>query len=195
MKDNWESYFIDGTTTLKNKFNVIDKNELSKLERRIILEKLTLLYLDPIKGNFDSEHLKQIHSYLFGDIYYFAGQYRTVNMTTFDNAFFEFHEHLNYSLDYTLNQMNEEIKHISIYSYHEFLADFYYELIKAHPFREGNGRSIREFLREFVLEKMPNYELDFEKFDRTNMIEGLKTRIFNKYLLNNEFQKALVLKK
>ena len=195
MKDNWESYFIEGTTTLKNKFNLIDKNKLSKLERRITLEKLTLLYLEPIKGNFNAEHLKQIHTYLFNDIYYFAGQYRNVNMTTYDMAFFEFHENLKYSIDYTLNQMNEEIKHLSIYNYHEFLADFYYELIKAHPFREGNGRTIREFLREFVLENMQNYELDFEKFDRENMIEGLKKRIFNRYLLNNEFQKALVLKK
>lgn len=195
MKDNWESYFIEGTTTLKNKFDLIDKKELSKLERRITLEKLTLLYLEPIKGDFDAEHLKKIHSYLFEDIYYFAGQYRNVNMTTYDMAFFELHENLKYSIDYTLNQMNEEINHLSIYNYHEFLADFYYELIKAHPFREGNGRSIREFLREFVLEKMPNYELDFENFDRLNMIEGLKCRIFNRYLLNNEFQKALVLKK
>ena len=46
-----------------------------------------------------------------------------------------------------------------------------------------------------MLAKMPNYELDFEKFDRTNMIEGLKTRMFSTYLLNNEFKKALILKK
>lgn len=68
MKDNWESYFIEGTTTLKNKFDLTDKSELAKLERRITLEKLTLLYLEPIKGNFDAKHLKQIHSYLFDEI-------------------------------------------------------------------------------------------------------------------------------
>lgn len=195
MKDNWESYFIDGTTTLKNKFDLIDKNELSKLERRITLEKLVFLYLEPIKGNFDAEHLKKIHSYLFNDIYFFAGQYRTVNITTFDNAFFEFYPNIKSRLEYTLNQMNNEIQNLSSYYYHEFLADFYYELIKTHPFREGNGRSIREFLREFVLEKIPNYELDFEKFDRTTMIDGLKMRVFSPYILNNEFKKALVLKK
>jgi len=195
MKDNWESYFIENTTTLKNKFNLVDKMELSKLERRITLEKLVMLYLNPINGKFDSEHLKKIHSYLFNDIYYFAGEYRNVNITTFDNAFFEFYQNIKYRLEYTLNQMNEEFNNLQSYYYPEFLADFYYELIKTHPFREGNGRTIREFLREFVLAKMPNYELDFEKFDRTNMIEGLKTRMFSTYLLNNEFKKALILKK
>ena len=62
-KDNWEDYFIEGTNVLKNKFNIIDEGELEKKEKEITLKKLSYLNLFPIKGNFDEEHLRQIHKF------------------------------------------------------------------------------------------------------------------------------------
>ena len=74
----WEDYFIDGTDVLKNKLGITEKEELKEKETEITLRKLVELYERPIEGNFDKEHYCNLHKYLFGDIYDFAGCYRTV---------------------------------------------------------------------------------------------------------------------
>lgn len=191
--DNFEEYFIEGTTILKNKFNITNKQELIQKENEICLEKLTYLYLNPIPLDFDANHLKMIHKFLFEDIYDFAGIYRKTNITK-NNAHFELQENISYRIDYSLKQMNEEVEHIQVGEYPYFIAGFYYELIMCHPFREGNGRTIREFLREFVLEKFKGYELDFEKMDSNNLLMGVKERLLYPSLLEYEFSKALVRK-
>ena len=90
MNDNdlkWEEYLISGTNVLKNKFNIVEREELIKKEIEITFEKLLELQLSPICMNFDEEHLKAIHKYLFEDIYYFAGEYRNVYMGK-NNSYF-----------------------------------------------------------------------------------------------------------
>ena len=69
----WNSYFIPGTNVLKNKLGITNNEELKQAEADITFTKLAELYDNPIEGNFDSEHLKAIHRYLFKDIYSFAG--------------------------------------------------------------------------------------------------------------------------
>ena len=89
--------------------------------------------------------------------------------------------------------MNEELDTcFSHEDYARFLANTYSALIKVHPFREGNGRTIREFLRELVESKISNYQLDWTQVDSNNMIEGIRMAFFTKTLLEMEFQKALV---
>ncbi|MEG0995017.1 MAG: hypothetical protein RSE91_03520, partial [Bacilli bacterium] len=66
-----------------------------------------------------------------------------------------------------------------------------------HPFREGNGRSIREFLREFVYAKnndicFGQFELDFTKMNKDNMLLGIKERYLYPSMIEMEFMKGLV---
>lgn len=65
-----------------------------------------------------------------------------------------------------------------------------------HPFREGNGRSVREFLREFVLNKNKllsfNVKLDFSKMDKEKFLMAVQYRYIYPSLLEDEFYKALV---
>ena len=65
-----------------------------------------------------------------------------------------------------------------------------------HPFREGNGRSAREFLREFVLDKNEklnfNFELDFSKMNKEEFLRAVQYRYVWPSLLEEEFYKALV---
>ena len=64
-----------------------------------------------------------------------------------------------------------------------------------HPFSEGNGRSVREFLREFVLhysEKLP-YKLDYSKMDEEAFLMAVEYRYLYPSMLDMEFEKALVL--
>ena len=80
MKDTWDDYFIDKTDVLKNKLGIISKAELYSKEKEITLKKLAYLELFPIEGEFDINHLKAIHMFLFSDIYPFAGKFRTCSL-------------------------------------------------------------------------------------------------------------------
>ena len=71
----------NGTTCLINKFQIKDEGLLSEIESRITFAKATELERNPIEGNFDFEHYKSIHRYLFDEIYDWAGMTRTINIS------------------------------------------------------------------------------------------------------------------
>lgn len=142
----WEDYLIDNSDVLKNKLNISDKSELKKKGIEISVFKLTQLYFLGVTGNFDQEHLCQIHRFIFSDIYYFAGEYREVNIFK-STGFLDFNE-ISEGLYLLMNKMNNmKINENSKFEIAKYIADYYYELINIHPFREGNGRTIREFIR------------------------------------------------
>lgn len=193
--DTWDEYFIEGTNVLKNKLGITNKEELSKNEKIITLKKLAYLEMFPIEGKFDSDHLRKIHYFLFNDIYYFAGEYRKCEMARFRE--FVSPDEIEVRLKNELDKMNKEVKNIlSIDGYSYFLAEEYYELMVIHPFREGNGRSVREFLREFVLskkEQLPfNVELDFTKINPDEFLIAVKDKYLYPSLLQMLFKNALV---
>lgn len=193
--DTWDEYFIEGTSVLKNKLGITNKEELSKNEKIITLKKLAYLEMFPIEGKFDSDHLRKIHYFLFNDIYYFAGEYRKCEMARFRE--FVNPDEIEVRLKNELDKMNKEVKNIlSIDGYSYFLAEEYYELMVIHPFREGNGRSVREFLREFVLskkEQLPfNVELDFTKINPDEFLMAVKDKYLYPSLLQMLFKNALV---
>ena len=189
----WEEYLIPGTDgVLKNKFGIRDNEELKTKESEIVFKKLVELYEEPINGNFDKKHLCDIHKYLFEEIYPFAGQYRTVFMGK-GNLYVTSVKNIDIELEIVIKEMNEELETCHYFEdYARFLANTYSALIKVHPFREGNGRTVREFLRELVETRIPNYKLDWSQVDSNNMLEGIRMAFFTKTLLEMEFQKALV---
>lgn len=191
----WDSYFIENSNVLKNKLNINDSVELQKAEREISFKKLAYLYVNPVDGNFDIKHLKKIHKIIFESIYPFAGKFRKVEMSkNIDN--FASKNDIEDRLNLLLGYMNENVANVkSPGEYAFFLASAYYEMIMIHPFREGNGRTTREFFREFVEEKsMGFYTLDLTKLNVDNMLLGVKERFIYPGLLENEFMKAIISK-
>ena len=77
MKDK---YVYPGTNILINKFNCHDEKELRMIEALSTGGNLAWLQLHPIEGNFDFDHLKQIHHFIFQDLYDWAGQIRDVDI-------------------------------------------------------------------------------------------------------------------
>lgn len=166
------------------------------------------MQLQPIKGKFDSEHLMNIHKYLFEDIYPFAGSFRTCTMAKTTRNFYD-PDMIRDELEKELKELNDSFKIIGnnyknmtfaddsfLYSYATVLANAYYQIMTIHPFREGNGRSTREFLREFVVYNNINLsfdlELDFSKMDKENALKGVEYKFIYPSMLMMEFKKALV---
>lgn len=124
---------------LKNKFGITDPAELARTKERISKEKALELFETGILDTFEVgtfKGLADIHRYLFGDIYDFAGEIRTVNIA---KGGFRFAP---------VMYLEAALSHISEMPQSNFdeIVEKYVEMNVAHPFREGNGRSTRIWL-------------------------------------------------
>lgn len=192
--DTWDDYFIEGTNVLKNNFNIDNNEELEQKEKEISLKKITYLELFPIEGKFDAIHLRAIHKFIFDEIYPFAGEYRTCTLAKTTRNFYD-PDIIEDELDKTLKTLSEEVKSITDkrkYAY--VLAKAYYDLMTVHPFREGNGRSVREFLKEFVdyYGNVLPYRIDYSKMNEELFLQAVEYRYLYPSMLDTEFYNALV---
>ena len=151
---------------LENKLNITDQAELAREEERIskscakkMFETGYLNTLEP--GTFET--LKQIHKYLFEEIYEFAGELRKVNIAKCNFRFTP------------LAYLEEAIKNIEKMpqSTYEEIIEKYVEMNIAHPFREGNGRSTRIWL-DLILKKELNLVIDWSKVDKTDYLLAME---------------------
>lgn len=77
----WDKeYCYPHSDVLINKLGIKDRDELVIAEREITSLKIAVAKAEPIHGNFDFEHLKRIHKFIFEDIYFWAGEFRHVNI-------------------------------------------------------------------------------------------------------------------
>ena len=193
----WEDYLNPDGETLKNKLGITNPDELSKKEAELSFVRLVELNESPMTGDFDANHLKRIHYYLFQDLYDWAGNFRNVNIAKNHSNFADYSRIQEY-LDYELALMNESFK--KVYNKEllaNFVAEYYVVLLDIHPFRDGNGRTIREFLREFVIEKtkthdIGQYDLDWSLVDPKSINEAMVNAKFFRWPIENEIKKAIV---
>ena len=120
---------------------------------------------------FDAQHLNKIHSYLFEDIYPFAGKFRNENIAKGVFRFAEF-EYIEPELNRLLNELIKEnyLQGLSKKDLSERLAYYLSELNVLHPYREGNGRTIREFIRELALKN--GYKLNLSKIKPSDFLDA-----------------------
>ena len=151
---------------LENKLNITDQVILTREEEKISKSKAKKMfetgYLDTLEaGTFEA--LKNIHKYLFEDIYEFAGILRKVNI---EKGNFRFTP---------IVYLEESIKNIGKMpqSTYEELIEKYVEMNIAHPFREGNGRAIRIWL-DLMLKKELNLVVDWSKVDKNDYLLAME---------------------
>ena len=141
------------TGILRNLADITDPDVLLFFESGAVAKRIQELYEKPIKIK-GADSLLSIHRHLFQDVYSWAGEKRKVEIskagkqffptTRFDNAF------------RFINTLISDYKNISKkdkLQIAEKLAEILDNVNYLHPFREGNGRTQREFLRLLVLEK------------------------------------------
>lgn len=177
-------YCYPNTNVLINKLDIRDNKKLEEIERKIVLAKLYDLMQNNIIGNFDKYHFINIHKYLFADIYYFAGKFRNENIAKGSFSFAEW-EFIEPELDRILLELKNE-NFLNGYSKDILankLAYFLSELNVLHPFREGNGRTIREFIRELAYKN--DFIIDYKDVDAKDILDAsIKSIVNNKDLAN-----------
>lgn len=177
-------YCYDGTNILINKLNIRDYKSLEKCETSIVSVKLLAMAKMGITGNFDNSHFVSIHRFLFEDLYPFAGSFRTENIS---KGYFQFAqwEYIETELTKLLNQLKSD-NYLSDLSKKDFankLAYYWSELNVLHPFREGNGRTTREFLRQLSLKN--SYILNLENVSSKLLLDASKKSVIDISDLSN----------
>lgn len=161
--------YSDENGVLFNLAEIKDQKILIIFESLKVSKRIEELFEKPIKIK-NSESLLKIHHYLFQDVYNWAGKVRTVNISKngkpffdgerFDNAF----RYVN-TLIIDYRKINKTDKKLVA----EKLAEILDNVNFLHPFREGNGRTQREFLRLLALEK--GLKLNLNPADNKNIYE------------------------
>jgi len=152
MPESSDPYTYPGTDVLRNIPDIYDPQRLAAFEANATAARLAELDAAPLKGRFDAAHLKAIHRYIFQDIYSWAGEYRRVNLSK-GGHLFGAAAFLEPALDDVLRNLAGE-NYLIGSERRRFArrAGFYMGEINAiHPFRDGNGRVQREFIRELGL--------------------------------------------
>lgn len=153
----------EGTTCLINKLDIRDEQKLAEVEAAIVLGKSTHLDQQPIEGPFDFDHYKQIHRFLFCDLYDWAGQVRTANISKKGTSFVSVEE-IERCANACFTRLNAFCPDgLSLRELAEEVADFYHTLNMLHPFREGNGRTQRIFFTQWI--RHLGYDLDLTTAD------------------------------
>lgn len=154
-------YCYPGTKVLKNKFNIRDEKKLSDLEKMSTLIRDAELVETPIKGLFDLNHLQKIHRYLFRDIYDFAGKTRTIQISKGGFPFCH-PMYITSMSDELFAKLKKEdyLKGSSSNDFAKRSAFYMSELNVIHPFREGNGRTQRAFIR--CVAQNAGFELEWD---------------------------------
>ncbi len=166
---------------LENKLGITNSADLAREEEKISKKKAMKLFekglLDILEaGKFSA--LKEIHKYLFEDIYDFAGEIRTVNISK-GNFRFAPLMYLEVSLQ-NIDKMPQ--------STFDEIIEKYVEMNIAHPFREGNGRSTRIWL-DLILKNEIDRVVDWSKVDKEDYLLAMERSLVKdieiKHLLKN----------
>lgn len=124
--------------------------------------------------------LKQIHAYLFGGLYDFAGIIRTVNISK-GGFKFAMAEYLSETLD-KIEKMPETT--------FDQIADKYVEMNVAHPFREGNGRTTRIWL-DLILKRSLKKCVDWSQIDKKAYLSAMEESVIDSTKIKTLLQNAL----
>jgi len=151
---------------LDNKLGITNATELAQVEEKITKQKAKQLYDSGYLQKVDVgtfKGLAAIHKYLFDEIYQFAGQVRAVNIAKGNFRFVPV-MYLHASLDF-LDALPEA-------TFVQIITK-YVEMNVAHPFREGNGRSMRIWL-DLMLKRLLSKVIGWSKGDKDSYLLAME---------------------
>lgn len=163
-------YCYPGTSVLKNEFEIKDLERLKLAERELTSIRMAQLMSKPLKMEFDFKGLKQIHRFLFQDIYTWAGKTRKVDIAK--GNLFCLCQYIDGQMSEIMNRLRRErsLDELDTVELAAKLAYYLGEINAVHPFREGNGRTQRLFIQQ--LARKAGHQLDYSKITTKEMLEA-----------------------
>ena len=181
----------EGTTCLINKLGIKDEKTLKQVEGNITFAKWAELEANPISLDFDFDHYKAIHKYLFEDLYDWAGTVRKIDISKKGTNFVSASDIENVAKG-IFDRLKKEnfFKNKNKNDFIDNIVDFYSSTNMLHPFREGNGRTQRVFITQLI--RFCGYDFDFSNIDLDElMIATIKSANGDNTLLKELFAKFL----
>lgn len=165
-----DPYLLPGTAVLRNRAGITDATVLAAFELKASLARVAELERRPVEGDFDLKHLRAIHRHIFGDVYDWAGEFRTVDIAK--GMYFcrcdaiESEAHRVFGAIAGDNYLVGLGRQVFIAK----IADHWGEVNALHPFREGNTRAQRVFFQQ--LAQVAGWPIDWSKLDYNAFIKA-----------------------
>ena len=171
-------YCYPDSNVLKNKLNIRDLRELKDIEEKFVAIKQLVLLQKPIPGRFTINHLLRIHRFLFEDVYPFAGHIRREQISKGETLFFP-PDLIKRELRRVFGEIHETgmLQEKKPQSQIQHLSHVMAELNIIHPFREGNGRSIRELIR--CMAQVYGLTLNWGNADQDTMMDAAIASVYD----------------
>ena len=168
---------------ITNKLGITDSPTLAREEERISKKSAARLFEQKLLNNMSSgtwTTLQDIHKVLFQDIYDFAGELRTVNISKGNFRFVP------------VMYLSEAVKTIESMPQNSFdeIVEKYVEMNVAHPFREGNGRSMRLWLDHMLCVELQK-TIDWSQIDKEKYLSAMERSPVNDLEIKAVLAKAL----
>lgn len=158
-------------TILRNKLNIRDLPTLEAAERQFVAQRL----LEAVpKGGFDLDHLRAIHRHLFQDIYEWAGNVRTVEISKGGSQFLP-----RRFIETGMADVHRRIVAVNYFQgtdreqFATSAGSMLGDVNHVHPFREGNGRAQLQYLKQ--LAERAGHQIDLTRLDRDTWMEASRS--------------------
>ncbi|MFI7136806.1 Fic/DOC family protein [Streptomyces massasporeus] len=153
---------------LRNSLGITDATELSEAEADIAAVELAILDAEPLPGSYDLAHLQAFHRRIFGSVYPWAGELRTIEISK-GTSFCPSIHIASFAKD-VFHKLadNDHLQGLDRLEFIRALADLYGDVNAIHPFREGNGRTQRAFLTQLAREA--GYTISWQDMDQEENI-------------------------
>ena len=166
-----DEYLDPDSGVLRNRFGITDALKLEIYEANLAGSRSREVVIRPIPGKFDLAHLQAIHRYLFGDLYEWAGQLRTVDISK-NGHLFAHHAHISAAAKDIFHRLASErrLRGLNKDDFASRSAYYLAEINAMHPFREGNGRTQREFMSALAVSN--SFYFAWEQTNQEEMLQA-----------------------
>jgi cell filamentation protein len=163
-----DPYVYPGTRTLKNRLGISDAAQLDDAERYLVVQRVAE---GVPEGSFDLAHLQAIHRHLFQDIYDWAGEIRTVEISKGAQQF-QFRQFIHTGMGDVHRRLvrSRFLAGLSRADFAKQVAVILGDVNFVHPFREGNGRTQLQYLK--LLAAKAGHSLDLSRIDTSRWVEA-----------------------
>jgi len=174
-----DPYVYPGTRVLRNRLGIKNGKKLDLAEREMVIQRMREGLPE---GKFDLAHLQAIHRHLFQDIYEWAGELRAVEINKAGQQF-QFRQYIRTGMADVHRRLVQSkfLRRLSRHNFAQAVAVIIGDVNYIHPFREGNGRTQVQYLKQLAAQA--GHDLDLTRIDPVAWIDASKASHATDYSL------------